>query len=673
MKSSKLSLRALSALSVVVAVGCQGILGIEDGVSLPGAAGANAAGSAGASTGDGGASNGGAVTAGTGGLANGSAGEGAAAGQAGDTSSAGNAGAGGEPDTGPVSVAINEVESNDGSPGDWVEFVNYGASVVNISGFVFKDSDDSHHYIFPSGTTIAPGAFFVVEEATFNFGLGSVDAARLYRPDGTTLVDGYSWTQHALTTFGRCADGVGAFRLTATPTKGLANACTPHVVVNEVESSGGLPGDWIELYNKDAAPADISGWVIKDNDDTHVYTILPNTVIAPGGYFVFDEAQLGFALGSGDSARLFAPGASAPVDSYTWIAHATTTYGRCPDGSGAFTTTVDSTKGVANQCVTGSTAWPGTNAIAIADGDNVFGSNLSGLHFEPGASAAEDVLWGIRNNPSTLYRLKSGGMLWTPDTQNGWSAGKSLHYPNGTGSPDAEGVTRPDWALPSVYVATERDNDAGTVSRPSVLRFVPAGAGTSFDATDEWNLATDLPAVGANEGLEGITWLPDTLLTGKGFYDERLQKVYSPADYANHGNGLFLVGLEANGGLYIYALYPGGGFQRVATIAPPQTRVNDVSLDRETGYLWSFCGATCANKSDVFEIDTRAGSATLGRFIPRATFQAPAALSGANEGTAFASEARCAAGKKAFLWADDAATAGHSLRSDFIPCGTFLP
>jgi hypothetical protein len=52
------------------------------------------------------------------------------------------------------------------------------------------------------------------------------------------------------------------------------------------------------------------------------------------------DLRLHFGLGSADSARLFDP-AGAPVDSYSWTAHATTTYGRCPSGSGAFTTTTE--------------------------------------------------------------------------------------------------------------------------------------------------------------------------------------------------------------------------------------------------------------------------------------------------------------------------------------------
>jgi hypothetical protein len=55
-------------------------------------------------------------------------------------------------------------------------------------------------------------------------------------------------------------------------------------------------------------------------------------------------------------------------------------------------------------------------------------------------------------------------------TADGWAYGKLLHYPTGLGAPDAEGMTRAESSSTAVYVASERDNDAGSVSRMSVLR-----------------------------------------------------------------------------------------------------------------------------------------------------------------------------------------------------------
>jgi hypothetical protein len=143
------------------------------------------------------------------------------------------------------------------------------------------------------------------------------------------------------------------------------------VKINEVESSGGTPGDWVELVNTGATPVDVSGWVVKDSDDTHAFTIASGTTMAAGAFLALDVDPV-FGLGSADSARLFLPDGTTLVDSYSWTAHAATTYGRCPDGTGAFVTTHTSTKGAANDCSgqpgqVSASPWPGGAAVATAD------------------------------------------------------------------------------------------------------------------------------------------------------------------------------------------------------------------------------------------------------------------------------------------------------------------
>ena len=170
---------------------------------------------------------------------------------------------------------------------------------MDLSGFVFKDNDDSHSFTIPAGATIAAGAYLVFDTGTqpnqFNFGLGAADAARLFDPFGR-LVDSYSWSAHAATTYGRCPSGTGGFVTTTSSTKGTANDCSNPVRVNEVESDDGSNPDWIELFNPGGITVDLAGFVLKDNDDTHIFVIPAVTTIAPGGFLVFDA--LGFGLGS---------------------------------------------------------------------------------------------------------------------------------------------------------------------------------------------------------------------------------------------------------------------------------------------------------------------------------------------------------------------------------------
>jgi len=483
------------------------------------------------------------------------------------------------------SVRINEVESNGGTPGDWAELFNPGSAAVDISGWVFKDNDDTHRAALPSGTILAAGGYFVIEEAFFGNGLGSADSARLFLADEVTVVDSRSWTAHATTTYGVCGT---EFSTTTSSTKGAANDCTAPIRINEVESNGDTT-DWIELKNNGSAAVDLAGYVLKDNSDKDAYTFPTGSTIAGGGYLVVEPV---FGLGGGDSARLFAIDGTTVVDTYTWTTHAATTYGRCPDGTGDFTTTSSSTKGAVNACpgdlVT--SPWPGGSTIATAERAGDFGGDFSGLAFEG------TTVWGVSNGTGILYRLTQSGSNWIPDTSNGWSAGKVLRYADGTGTVDSEGVALTSaGAAGGVYVASERNNASGQngISKLAVLRYDVTGSATELTATNEWNITEDLPSVGANLGLEGVAWVPDSYLVANGFRDATKGATYDPASYPGHGDGLFFVGVEATGDVHAFALGQSGTSDLVATFDSGFEIVADLEFDAERGALWVACDDTC--------------------------------------------------------------------------------
>jgi hypothetical protein len=568
------------------------------------------------------------------------------------------------------SVKINEVESNGGTPGDWVELVNTGSSAVDLTGWSMLDNDDTHTAVpLPPGSTIAPGGYFVVEESTLGFGLGASDQARLFDASHT-LVDSSSWTQHASTTYGRCPNGSGAFTTMTSSTKGAANDCSVPVKINEVESNGGTPGDWIELINNGSSTVDLSGYILRDNDDTHTFTLPEGTTVAAGGYLA-EDVEAAFGLGSADSARLFAPDGTTLIDTYSWTAHAATTYGRCPNGTGAFETTTAPTKGAPNACAGTVTTspWPGGANITTADDANVLGGNMSGLVYQASGTSSPGVLWAVKNGPGTLFRLLWNGTVWTPDAANGWASGKALHYPDGTGDPDSEGVTvtaaGPD---AGVYVSTERNNAANGVSRPEILRFDPTQSGTSLNATGEWNLTADLPAVAPNSGLEAVTWIPDSYLTRNGFADQTTGAAYDPAAHPGHGSGLFFVGLEANGSIYAYALNQvSGTYTRVATISSGMPGVMDLQFDPETQSLWAVCDDTCNGQTETLTVAKTGPDA--GRFTVANAYARPSGMPNLNnEGFVVAPQAECVNGLKPVFWADDTNDNGHALRAGTIHC-----
>lgn len=568
----------------------------------------------------------------------------------------------------PGGIVFNEVESNGDAIGDFAEVANTSGSPIDISGYQFTDSEPErvgHVYPVPAGTVVAAGGYFVLTEAAFGFGLGAPDAVRLLLPDGTTVVDSYAWTAHATTTYGRCPDQTGAIVTTTTSTRGTANDCRPPIKINEIESSGGTPGDWVELLNTGTTSVDVGGFVFKDSDDTHIAPIALGTTIAAGAYLVLNEnVDFTFGLGQPDSARLYAADGTTLIDSYAWTTHATTTYGRCPNGTGDLTTTQVPTKGALNSCAGDivAAAWPGGSTVTTVDPQNTFTSNLSGLMYEPSGTSTAGTIWAVKNGPGTLYKLTKAGSTWAPAAGE-WAAGKALTYPSGTGDVDAEGVTFTG-AGPSagLYVASERDNNDNSVSRPAILRFDPSGAGPLV-ATRDWNLTADLPGLGANLGLEAISWVPDSFLTARGFRTDA-GATYDPAAYPGHGDGLFLVGVEATGRVYAYALdQSSNSYTRVASFASGFPSVMELYVEPETQKLWVVCDDTCQGRSAKFDVTS------AGVFAADAYYERPTGMANLNnEGFTLAPRAECVGGTKPAFWSDDSSTGGYALREGTVTC-----
>jgi hypothetical protein len=301
------------------------------------------------------------------------------------------------------------------------------------------------------------------------------------------------------------------------------------------------------------------------------------------------------------------------------------------------------------------TAWPGGATVQTADDANVFGENLSGLSFE-----SPDVLWAVKNGPGTLYRLVPEGPKWTPT--DGWQDGKALHYPDGSGDADAEGVVS---TADGIFAATERDNDDKDKSKQEILRFDANTGSGSLDATGQWDLTPDLPKSDANTGIEAISWVPDSYLTAHGFADQKTGAAYNPATYPGHGSGLYFAGLESNGTVYAYALdLNGQGYTRVASFKSGFPAVMDLEFEPETGHLWAACDDTCKGQAATLDVQQ-------GAFAVSAVYDRPGEMPNYNnEGFAIAPQSTCAGGRKTVVWSDDSNDDGHALRSGDLPCLT---
>ena len=478
-------------------------------------------------------------------------------------------------------VVINEVESN-GDDTDWVEIYNAGSASVEISGWYLYDNDSTGHAanIIPvaAGTVLEPGAFYVFSTNThFTFGLGKTDSVVIYNGDGV-VIDTFAWEAHAEGVYARIPDGTGEFVDFETATKGKTNVVVSPVVINEVQSSDPNDGPgWIELANPTNAELDISGIVIKDDDDAHEYVIPDGTMIPANGYMVITGDEFGFGLGKGDCVRLFENGLL--IASTTWEGHTAPTWGLYPDVNGAeYRNTLEQTPGAANKFagIPEPIAWPGADTVTVSKLN--FLEDSSGLDFYSGQ----------------LYAVDNGtGKFWVLDVAadgtltfaEGFEYGKSVNFvvPSVKGA-DTEGITVDGDGF--VYLASERDNSDKGVNYNVILKVDPNAEGTSMNAMQQWNLTAFLPQVAANTGIEAVEWISSADMAGV-LVDQNTGAAFDPANYPDaSADGLFFVAVEDNGHVYAYVLNADSTVVQIADIDSKLGGAMALDYDAYEKKLW---------------------------------------------------------------------------------------
>ncbi len=189
---------------------------------------------------------------------------------------------------------------------DVIELYNYGTTAASLAGGSISDDPLLPlKYVFPAGTSIPAGGYLVLLADSVAGHLGfSLDAGgetvTLYAP-GSVVVDSVSFgPQIRDLTIGRI--GQRATWALATPTVGAANAAQcdlglgTGLKINEWIGSNAVivSGDFIELYNPEAKPVAISGYMLTD-DFTNwaalkaafspsVHTMAPLSFIPAGGF-----------------------------------------------------------------------------------------------------------------------------------------------------------------------------------------------------------------------------------------------------------------------------------------------------------------------------------------------------------------------------------------------------
>lgn len=514
------------------------------------------------------------------------------------------------------SIKINEIESNDPNKGpDYVEIYNDSNEDKDISGyFILDDNLTRDHEVLPDGSVIKANGFFVFENGThFSFGLGKNDQVNLFNKD-KKLIDSFEWSGHAEGVLARSEDGKGEFKDT-NPSKGYSNnidkdklRAEKPVVINEVESSAEGGGkDYAEIYNISDKPVDISGWYILDNKKDHTISPLKEgTIIDPLGFFVFEEGvDFDFGLGSNDEVNLFDRDGNL-VDKFSWTSHAPGTYGRLTDGFGEFTDT-NPTKGRKNIAFTPKTIdietkdFPGSGEVKVLDSEPIFDlTDLSGLDQDG------EWIYGVNNKEGRflIFKLENGEIKLAPGFTN---KGKSVSFIKDKDNPDADGPDSEGITVDKdgyIYLAVERDNGDKNVNKNMILQVQnPFEKKDKFVADKEWDITNILPDVGANLGIETIEWVGFDHIN-KRLFDQSLNKAFDKNDYKNaYQDGVFFVGLEANGHIYALILEDNGSAKVINEISTNLGGVMGLDYDRENDILWALADDGFDNIHTAIQFD----------------------------------------------------------------------
>ncbi len=289
-------------------------------------------------------------------------------------------------DTAARQLAINEVlaanrsalKHDNGFP-DAVELYYDGPASMSLAGMSLTDDpQEPRKFVFGAGVTMSPGKYLVLYAADggtaadphLGFGLDTDgDGVYLYDKAGV-LVDSVQFgLQVPDLSIGRIGP-LGEWRLTV-PTLGKANVARslgdPRTVrINEWLASSEvlLSSDFIELYNPDAGPVDLSDMVLTDSPALQPCrrALGPLSFIAGHGYSVLwaddsnEPGHLGFRLSvDGGVIGLFDAQAKA-VDKIIYRPQTTDfSEGRTPDGAASFAILPLPTPGLANPQVTKTT------------------------------------------------------------------------------------------------------------------------------------------------------------------------------------------------------------------------------------------------------------------------------------------------------------------------------
>ena len=270
------------------------------------------------------------------------------------------------------------VTNAEGRAAEFAEVFNPAAEPFDLSGFTLStDFAHPNQWAFPPGTVVGGNEYLVVwfdsdQPATTNAGAllntgrglrGHGDALYLFNPSAQ-VVDGFK--------FGFQIPGMsvgrrdGQWRLLSAPTPGAPNTepatlgNVSNLRINEWMAVPVEGDDWLELFNADASPVDISGIYLTDDPSVFGQTkfqVRALSFIAPHGFILWQAdgnsgkgpEHLSFSLDSlGETLRLYDTN-FALIDAVDFSVQQTgISEGRLPDGSANLVSLSWSTPGASN-------------------------------------------------------------------------------------------------------------------------------------------------------------------------------------------------------------------------------------------------------------------------------------------------------------------------------------
>lgn len=251
-------------------------------------------------------------------------------------------------------IVVNELLAAPSSGPEWVELYNPTAIPIDISGAYIDDiSGGGSPKLIPASTVIAGYGYYVYE--TNNLFNNGGDDVRFLLPDGSTVIDSYTYTSASSdSVWYRSGDGDDWSTTEGSPTKGTANPVpsvytVADLVINEVVPDPSSGSEWVELYNPTSGTVDLSGAYIDDisGGGGAPKQIAAGQSIAAGGYWTMDTTS--FFNNGGDDVRLLMPDGSTVVDSYTYSSSSSgMSWYRTPDGGSWSGTMGTPSKGASN-------------------------------------------------------------------------------------------------------------------------------------------------------------------------------------------------------------------------------------------------------------------------------------------------------------------------------------